>query len=67
MPQLSNRLPKRQRSDGLAAALYAGSPLERLAITLGTGIVLFLMFLTYREAARGLRPTTGRMTHAHRS
>ncbi|HEV3300590.1 MAG TPA: hypothetical protein VG055_13160, partial [Planctomycetaceae bacterium] len=64
MPQLSNRPPKRQRSDGLAAALYAGSPLERLAITLGTGIVLFLMFLTYREAARGLRPTTGRMTHA---
>jgi len=64
MPQLSNRPPKRQRSDGLAAALYAGSPLERLAITLGTGIVLFLMFLTYREAARGLRPTTGRMAHA---
>ena len=64
MPQLSNRPPKRQRSNGLAAALYAGSPLERLAITLGTGVALFLMFLVYREVAHGLRPTKGRVTRS---
>jgi lipopolysaccharide export system protein LptA len=37
---------------------------ERIAITLGTGMILFLMFLLYREAARGLRPTRGPVAHA---
>jgi hypothetical protein len=57
MPQTRARFSRRRQYDGLAAALYAGSPLERFAITAGTGLVLFLMFLAYREAARGLRPS----------
>ncbi|HEV8004218.1 MAG TPA: hypothetical protein VGP63_30415, partial [Planctomycetaceae bacterium] len=56
MPQTRARSPKRRQYDGLAAALFAGSLVERVAITLGTGLLLFLMFLGYREAARGLRP-----------
>jgi hypothetical protein len=61
MPQFRNRSSKSQRSDGLASALYAGSFLERTAITLGTGLTLFLMFVGYREAARGLGPPPARV------
>jgi hypothetical protein len=57
MPQTRARFSRRRQYDGLAAALYAGSPFERFAITAGTGLVLFLMFLAYREAVRGLRPS----------
>ena len=56
MPQLRNGPPRSQRSDGLAAALYAGSPIERTAITLGTGLILFVMFAAYRLAMSGLCP-----------
>ncbi len=56
MSQNQSRRPKRREYDGFAAAIFAGSPIERIGITLGTGLVLFVMFVVYREAARGLRP-----------
>ena len=56
MPQNKSPRPQRRQYDGFAAAIFAGSPLERIGITLGTGLVLFVMFVVYREAARGLRP-----------
>jgi lipopolysaccharide export system protein LptA len=62
MPQNRSRPSKPQRSDGLAAALYAGSPVERIGITLGTGLILFVLFLVYREAVRGLRAPSGRVS-----
>jgi lipopolysaccharide export system protein LptA len=59
MSQVRKRA-NRTQSEGLAAALYAGSRLERTAITLGTGIALFLMFFVYRTALSGLRPPPAR-------
>jgi|GEM_PF-3863231 len=44
------------RRDGLAVALFAGSPFERTMLTLGAGLILFLMFVVYRGAMRGLCP-----------
>jgi hypothetical protein len=66
MPQFRKRSSNSQRSDGLAAALFAGSPIERIAITVGTGVILFVMFLVYREAMRGLRPPAGRASRSSR-
>lgn len=44
------------RSDGLAVALFAGSLIERITLTLGAGLILFLMFVAYRGAMAGLCP-----------
>jgi hypothetical protein len=51
------RTSRTSRADGLAAALFAGSPVERTALTLGTGLILFVLCLVYSQAMRGLRPS----------
>jgi hypothetical protein len=56
--QLRTSRSSRLHGDGLAAALFAGSPIERTALTLGTGLALFVMFLVYTQAMRGLRPSS---------